>query len=103
MAPMVVFSAGQFDGQWKGYSFYESCKTPGDITVTVAGNKATGEYGRIYDRQGEAISGHVMPDGTFEGTIGHGPITGKFGADEFRGSYASSGCGKATVDLRRVK
>jgi hypothetical protein len=89
-------AAGPFDGQYTGGSpptggRGASCpQTNG--TVSVVDGKLTGKFSE--SRYTFSMTGTVAPDGTMTGKwAGTYPVTGKFAAGHFEGTYASKECG----------
>jgi hypothetical protein len=79
--------AGPFDGQWTGSatSTDERCKS-GKVTVTVKGTTVIGQA--EFSNDASSIMGSVRGDGT----IGWQPITGRFTADGFEGTFKNGDC-----------
>jgi hypothetical protein len=84
-------SSGPFDGQWTGSATptVQQCKS-GKVTVTVEGTTVIGQAQFANDAPN--IRGTVREDGTFGATIGWQPLTGKFGADGFDGTFKNGDC-----------
>jgi hypothetical protein len=83
--------AGPFDGQWTGSATptVQQCKSA-KVTVTVEGTTVIGQAQFANDAPN--INGTVREDGTFGATIGWQPLTGKFGADGFEGTFKNGDC-----------
>jgi len=87
----MAFSAGPFDGTYAGGSGKTCGMPPTTVTLTVADGVVTGTS--AWPNGSVAISGKVGPDGTFNGTIGGGRLSGKFQGTKFEATYTSSGGG----------
>jgi hypothetical protein len=82
---------GPFDGQWTGSatSTVQQCKSA-NVTVTVEGTTVIGQAQFANDAPN--INGTVREDGGFGATIGWQPLTGKFSADGFEGTFKNGDC-----------
>jgi hypothetical protein len=83
--------SGPFDGQWTGSatSTVERCKSA-KVTVTVESMTVIGHAQFANDSPN--IIGTVREDGSFGATIGWQPLTGKFVADGFEGTFKNGDC-----------
>jgi hypothetical protein len=100
----IATAAGPFDGQWNAHLFYNQAKcTKGDFPVKVADNQVSGEFKGI--RGTYSLSGTVAPDGSFKGSLGRAPVTGKFSADMFEGLFPppEAVCGEGHLQFERAK
>jgi hypothetical protein len=88
---LAAGGASPFDGQWTGSatSTVERCKSA-KVTVTVEGTAVIGHAEFADDAPN--IRGNVRGDGTFGATIGWQPVTGKFSADGFEGTFKNGEC-----------
>ena len=89
----AAVAAGPFDGQYTGGSAAvgRTCPTTNG-TVSVVDGKLTGKFAE--SRYTFTMIGTVAPDGTMTGKwAGSYPVTGKFTAGHFDGTYASKECG----------
>ena len=84
-------AAGPYDGEWTGSatSTVGRCR-PANVTLTVEGRDVTGQA--RFEVDAPKINGTVGEDGTFGATIGWQPLTGKFTADGFEGTFKSGDC-----------
>ena len=86
-----VLPAAPYDGEWKGIVLGSPTCTlgfcRGNVKVTVAKNAVSGKgespTGNVQ------LSGSIASDGSFAGTFGGAPITGKFEEDRFEGVFAA--------------
>jgi hypothetical protein len=86
-----VLAAGPYDGTWQGSAAGKRGYCQGDVTLTIMNNKVNGlaKFPHVTTK----IVGTAGPDGTFNGTLGTIPMTGKFDHDSFSGSYMYQDCG----------
>ena len=84
-------AAGPFDGKWQGSAAGKHGYCEGNVALTITDSKVNGwaKYAHVTPK----IVGTVGPDGTFNGTLGTIPMTGKFDHDSFSGSYSYQECG----------
>jgi len=92
-----VLAAGPYDGTWQGSSAANRGYCQGNFTLTIVDGKVTGT------RTGAQITNHIVgkvaPDGTFTGTLGNIPMTGKFDQNSFSGSYMYQPCPGGSVSM----
>jgi hypothetical protein len=89
----IAAAAGPFDGTYSGGSpaVSRTCPTTNG-TVSVVDGKVNGKFAE--SRYTFSLTGTVAPDGTMTGKwAGSYPVTGKFTAGHFEGTYASKECG----------
>ena len=88
---LAADGVGPFDGQWTGSATptVQKCKQ-GNVTVTVEGTTVIGQAQFANDAPN--INGTVREDGGFGATIGWQPLTGKFVADGFEGTFKNGDC-----------
>jgi len=88
---LAADGVGPFDGQWTGSATptVQECK-PANVTVTVEGTTVIGQAQFANDAPN--IHGTVREDGGFGATIGWQPLTGKFVADGFEGTFKNGDC-----------
>jgi hypothetical protein len=84
-------AAGPYDGEWIGSatSTIRRCK-PANVRLIVQGREVTGQA--QFEVDSPKINGSVWEDGTFGATIGWQPLTGKFGQDQFEGTFKNGDC-----------
>ena len=89
--PMRAMAAGPYDGAWQGSVSGKHGNCQGNVTLTIVDNKVNGsaKFAHVTPK----IVGTVGPDGTFNGTLGAIPMTGKFDQSSFAGSYMYQDCG----------
>ena len=87
-------SAGAFDGKWIGSatSTVKQCKSA-KVAVSVEGTMVIGQAQFEDDDAAAAnLNGTIRGDGTFGATIGWQPLSGKFSADGFEGTFKNGDC-----------
>src|SRR5271169_551422 len=87
-------SAGAFDGKRTGSatSTVKQCKSA-KVAVSVECTMVIGQAQFADDDAAAAnINGTIREDGTFGATIGWQPLSGKFSADGFEGTFKNGDC-----------
>jgi len=97
----AAHAAGPYDGEWKGTAVTRPPCNMGEIALSVADNKVSGEA--RFPRGTPHIAGVVADDGKFDGSVGHWRFTGIFKDDAFSGSFSTVGRCDMTVTLTRAK
>ena len=89
-----ALAGGPYDGTYEGGAGRDCYLPPTRVTLTVANGIVSGTS--AWGSGSVAVRGKVDADGTFHGTIGGGPLSGKFEDGKFEAIYRSSGGGSST-------
>jgi len=99
-----ALAASPYDGEWKVQTSYANSRCPsGNFSATVADGKMTGVYKGV--RGSYNLTGTVTPDGSFTGSFGRAPLSGKFAGDHLSTTFAppEPQCERGNLELERAK